>query len=93
MSIATQHAYETITPAADVRTACIAVVWLKGELESSSPVQVAESIEKLPGVESATVSPSRAHMLVVRFDHGRTRASEIIAELSAAGYDAKLVGC
>ncbi|UCE90297.1 MAG: hypothetical protein JSW10_05630 [Pseudomonadota bacterium] len=93
MSIVTQQVYATTTPEADVRTACIAVVWLKGELESGSQVQVAESVEQFPGVESARVSPSRAHMLVVRFDHGRTRASEIISELSAAGYDAKLVGC
>ncbi|MDD5328759.1 MAG: hypothetical protein PHX38_02055 [Sulfuricella sp.] len=51
-----------------------------------------ERVRTLPGVLAPRFNPGRDHLLLVAFDPERTRISDLLGEVVAAGYRAQLVG-
>jgi hypothetical protein len=89
----------TIAEALDVRSTpsvaktCIAVVWIAGKTEPSRRADILRSLNSHAGVASADFAPAKPNLLVVQFDHQRTRGTQIVSSLRASGYQASLVGC
>ncbi len=80
-------------PTPHATSACIAIIWLKGGDKISLQESLLEELKQARGVEDASFSPSRAHVIVVRYKHGTTQAGEVLQKIRQHGYEAVLVGC
>lgn len=80
-------------PATDARTACVAIIWVNGELDEQHQEDIIMTLSRGSGIESARFSPSRAHLVIVRYHQHQTSGRHILSVIRNSGYQALLVGC
>lgn len=78
---------------ADIRTACIAVVWFRDSADPAYRQHIMDTVRAQSGVVSVERSTSKAHLLLVHYDRLQTQASAVVNGIRQLGYDAALVGC
>lgn len=93
MQTFTEQAFDHARVRRDVRTICLALVWVQGESTPDRCKEVIGALQARTNVESAERTPGRANVVMVRFDRSCTSAGEIVLELRRSGVAAVLVGC
>ena len=72
---------------------CIAIIWLKGSGGAEERAGILNTVKGYQGVLDARISAGRADVIMVDYQQGSVRPSEIIGLIRDDGHNAMQVGC
>jgi hypothetical protein len=72
---------------------CIAIIWLKSSGSAEERADILKTVKGYQGVLDARISAGRPDVIMVDYQQGSVRPSEIIGLIRDDGHNAMQVGC
>ncbi len=71
---------------------CDVMIHFDANLSEAQRADMEETIRRRAGVVAVRFNPGKNHLLVVAFDPAQVRSVDLLAEATAQGYTAQLIG-